>query len=160
MLVEGGEQILPAKFGANANQSTLTIPKGDIGISVQLTDYARVAGFVQPGSHVAIFVCAKPPRKMGKAQIDATSCQGVRVLLSDVEVIGVGDTSILSTTTTNNSGAQSTEQVPTTILTIGVSQKDAERVILADTNGDLTFALMTDGSKIGADSGTYVSKLF
>src|SRR5262249_23114788 len=152
---------LPAKFGANANQSTLTIPKSMVGISVQLSDYARVAGFVEPGSRVAIFACALPTKKLGKPESDPGTCKGVRLLLSNVEVIGVGDTSILTTTTTSGSGAQqTTDQVPTTILTIAVDQRGAEKTILADANGDLTFALMTDSSDIKATSGTWVDHIF
>jgi pilus assembly protein CpaB len=155
-----GEQILPAKFGANANQSTLTIPKGMFGISVQLSDSDRVAGFVQPGSHVAIFVCAKTAKK-GKAQIEDGTCKGVRMLLSDVEVIGVGDTSILQTTSTDSTGTQQTDQVPTTILTIAVSQGDVQRVKLADANGDLSFALMTESTEADkANPGTYSYNVF
>ena len=39
----------------------LTIPKGMIAISVSLTDTARVAGFVNPGTQVAIFLNGTDP---------------------------------------------------------------------------------------------------
>ena len=54
-----GEQIVTDKFGgaeAVDVPSALQIPKGKLAISVNLTDTARVAGFVNPGSEVAIFV--------------------------------------------------------------------------------------------------------
>ena len=51
-----GEQIISSKFGGAAESSALPIKEGDMAISVNLTDPARVAGFVNPGSEVAIFV--------------------------------------------------------------------------------------------------------
>ena len=51
--------------------------------------------------------------------------------MADVEVIGVGTTTLLSTTTTDETGAQTTEEIPKTILTLSLDQKDAEKVILA-----------------------------
>ena len=43
----------------------LTIPKGKIAISVNLSDPARVAGFVNPGDKVAIFLTGT--RRRGRA---------------------------------------------------------------------------------------------
>ena len=40
----------------------LTIPKGKIAISINLTDPARVAGFVNPGDKVAIFLTGRRHR--------------------------------------------------------------------------------------------------
>ena len=52
-----GEQIVADKFGAGAAAgSALPIPDDKMAISVNLTDPSRVAGFVDPGSEVAIFV--------------------------------------------------------------------------------------------------------
>ena len=48
-----GEQIIPAKFGGAAQGQSLAIPEGMQAISVELTDSARVSGFVNPGSEVA-----------------------------------------------------------------------------------------------------------
>jgi pilus assembly protein CpaB len=148
-----GEQLLPAKFGANANSSNLTIPKEKLGFSFQLTDYDRVAGFVQPGSHVAIFVCTTNPK--AAADESDLACAGVRLLLADVEVIAAGSTSLITKTTTDETGAQTTEEIPKAILTLALSQKDAEKAILADRNGDLTFGLMTDDSVVAPSNGTF-----
>ncbi len=49
------EQITTTKFGAPGEQDQLTMEQGQIAISVTLTDTGRVAGFVAPGSEVAIF---------------------------------------------------------------------------------------------------------
>ncbi len=53
-----GEQLIPEKFGGATEvqtEASLPIPEGNMAISVNLTDTARVAGFVNPGSEVAIF---------------------------------------------------------------------------------------------------------
>jgi pilus assembly protein CpaB len=156
-----GEQILPEKFGSTAAPTdTLAIPKGKMAISVQLTDYDRVAGFVEPGSHVAIFVCTTGPGSKPKGEIPSDSCQGVRLLLPDVEILGAGDTSLMTTTTTDESGTQTSEQLPKTILTLAVTQADAQKTIFADRNQDLTFALITDDSNVKPNSGTYANNVW
>jgi len=157
-----GEQIVSAKFGATANQSALTIPKSDLAISVEFNDPDRVAGFVQPGSRVAIFVCVKKANQTEKQKEEMSdyTCQGIKLLLADVEVIGVGTTTLLSTTTTDETGAQTTEEIPKTILTLALTQENAERVILAKKNGDLTLGLMSADSKVAPTPGTYVDTVF
>jgi pilus assembly protein CpaB len=156
-----GEQILPEKFGTTATPSdTLSLPKGKLAISVQLTDYDRVAGFVQPGSHVAVFVCITGPAANTKGEVPNDSCQGVRLLLPDVEVLAAGATSLTTTTTTDESGNQTSEQLPKTILTIAVTQAEAQKTIFADRNQDLTFALINDESKVKPNSGTYANNVW
>ena len=53
-----GEQVVADKFGNNVAEaiSPLGIPEGKMAISVNLTDPDRVAGFVNPGSELSIFV--------------------------------------------------------------------------------------------------------
>jgi pilus assembly protein CpaB len=41
-----------------------------------------------------------------------------------------------------------TEEVPTTILTIAVTQEEAERLIHADRTAELTFALLTEDTDV------------
>jgi len=147
-----GEQIISSKFAATAaSTSTLTIPKGDIAISVNLTDTARVAGFVNPGDKVAIFLNAS-----GGAGLGSFS----RLLLPNVEVIAVGTTTVVSTTKTDSTGAQTTEQLPRTLFTLGVTQAQAQKIMFAVSNGELAFALQNPDSKINPDSGANAANLF
>ena len=147
-----GEQVISSKFATSvASTNALTIPKGDIAISVNLTDTARVAGFVNPGDKVAIFLNASGGAGLGSF---------TRVLLSDIEVIAVGTTTVVSTTTTDPSGAQTTEQLPRTLFTLGVSQTNAQKILFAVGNGELAFGLLNDDSKINPDSGANTSNLF
>jgi len=134
-----GEQIIPEKFGSQAEGNSLPIPDDKVAVSVSLSDPARVAGFVTTSSEVAIFVSGT----------DLDSGKPVtQLLLKRVPVIGVGSTSVTSTTTTDESGAQTTEQLPSTLLTLAVSAEEAQKIIYASANGSLSFALLTDDSKV------------
>ncbi len=151
-----GEQVIAAKFGATAASSTgLTIPKNKVAVSIELTDPARVAGFVTPGSHVAVFVSLDPSTGGSASQLQFT-----RIVVPDVEVIGVGQTTVLSTTTTDTTGGQTTAEIPKTILTLAVDQKDADKVIFASVNGEIAVGLVPDNTKVSADPGVTLSDLF
>jgi len=141
-----GQQIIGQQFGKPGSEDSLSIPAGKMAVSVELTDPARVAGFVNPGSWVAVFASADPEiyKPDGTTQ---KLPQYTRILLPKVQVIGVGDTTVTSRTTTSDNGQQTTEQIPRTILTLAVDQGEAERVIYAARNGDVSFALRTDKSK-------------
>ncbi|UUZ61858.1 RcpC/CpaB family pilus assembly protein [Nocardioides sp. B-3] len=76
-----------------------------------------------------------------------------RLLLPKVQVVGVGTTSVTSKTITTEAGDEVTEQVPRTILTVAVNQKDAEKLIFAARNGDVSFALLTKDSKVTDQPG-------
>lgn len=146
-----GEQIISDKFGATAvATSGLTIPKGMIAVSVNLTDTARVAGFVNPGTKVAIFLNGA----------DEAGQTYTRLLLADVEVIAVGSTTTTQKTTTTPEGTQTTEQLPRTLMTLALSQKDAEKVLFSQTNGELVFGLLTDESNVKAGPGVTTGTLF
>jgi len=141
-----GEQIVSDKFGAEAEASSaLAIPKGMLAISVTLTDPSRVAGFVNPGTKVAIFL---------------TSPTFTRLLLDEVAVIGVGSTTTTETTTTTEDGAQTVEQLPRTLMTLALEQEDAEKVLQGQVNGELAFGLLTDASDVALSPGTTSANLF
>ena len=150
--IYAGEQILSAKFGSLSDAETLVIPDDKLAVSVELTDPERVAGFVNPGSEVAIFMSADPvilkPDGSERKLAPVT-----RLLLPKVEVIGVGTTSVASKVTKTESGEEVTEQVPRTILTVAVSQKDAEKLIYASRNGDVSFALLSKNTQVSDQPG-------
>jgi pilus assembly protein CpaB len=147
-----GEQIIASKFGTTqASANTLTIPKGNIAVSINLTDTARVAGFVNPGDKVAIFMNSSGGAGLGSF---------TRLLLSDIEVIAVGTTTVVSTTKTDASGAQTTEQLPRTLFTLGVTQAQAQKILFASGNGELAFGLLNQDSKVAPDAGANADNLF
>jgi pilus assembly protein CpaB len=144
-----GEQLLGSKFGATGSSNGLAIPKGKIAMSVNLSDPARVAGFVNPGDKVAIFMTGS----------DAKG-SFTRLLLPNVQVIGAGTTTVVSTTTTDATGAQVAEQLPKTLLTLAVSQPDAEKVLFASSSGELAFGLLNTDSQVAPSQGVNSDNLF
>ncbi|WP_432479805.1 Flp pilus assembly protein CpaB [Nocardioides sp. GXQ0305] len=146
-----GEQIIESKFDQEVEaEPALSIPKGTVAVSVNLTDPARVSGFVNPGTKVTIFYTGVP-----------TDGDGIsRMLLEEVQVIGVGSTSTTQKTTTNAEGEQTTEELPKTLMTIAVDKRDAEKVLYGAANGELAFGLLTDESDVEPGPGITGNTLF
>jgi pilus assembly protein CpaB len=148
-----GEQVLAAKFGTQGSTSALPITKGKLAVSLQLADPQRVAGFVQPGSNVAVFATVTAGGASGStgatAQQDST-----RLVLPRALVIAVGPTTAVPTqgTQVSNSG------VATAIITLALNQRDAEKVILAQTVGDLYLGLLTPASRVGPNGAAVTAQ--
>jgi pilus assembly protein CpaB len=151
-----GEQIISVKWGTSAApQSNLQIPDTNMAISVNLTDPARVAGFVSPGSQVAIFLTGHQQSDQGAADAGFA-----RLLLERVTVLGVGSTTPVSTTTTDETGQSTTEQLPRTLMTLSVDQHDAEKILYAQSTGELAFGLLTDKSAVAPGPPMTFANLF
>ena len=147
-----GEQIIAAKFGQSAAvQTSLQIPDGDMAGAIQLTDTGRVAGFVDPGAQVAIFWTGTDP---------ASGASSTRLLMDRATVLAVGSTTPVSTTTTDPTGASTTEQLPRTLITLALNQKQYEQITFAATTGELSFGLLTDKSTVNAGPGVDAASLF
>lgn len=162
-----GQQIIPSQFGNSVQSvaSALPIPKGMIAISVNLTDPDRVAGNIQNGSQVAIFVTGELTNATAGTGAAATGSgiQSTRLLLPKVTVLNIGSPVTTTSTTTDQKGNQTTEQLPRTLLTIAVTQQEAQKVIVASKALDLTFGLLTTDSKVqprAAGTSTQISSLF
>jgi pilus assembly protein CpaB len=161
-----GQQVIASQFGNTvaATASSLAIPKGMIAISVNLTDPDRVAGNIQPGATVAIFVTNAGGPEHPLPAVAASSGGGAgsetALLLPKVTVLNVGSPVPVSTTTTDTTGAQTTETLPKTLVTIAVNQKQAQKVILSSKNAVLTFGLLTGTSTINLGPGTTFANLF
>lgn len=157
-----GEQLIAKKFGSLGDTQSLVIPDDKMAVSVELTDFERVAGFVNPGNEVAVFATAMDPVALLPDNKEQKLGSVTRIVLTRVPVLGVGTTSVTSRTTESEDGA-TTEEVARTILTIAVTQDEAERLIQADRVTELNFALLTDDSKVengpGANLGTIFPEL-
>ena len=149
-----GQQILAQMFGNAQSASGLEVPKGQLAISVQLGDPERVAGFVVPGSRVAVFATLSAQTAVADG-VDVTAA-----LLPEVEVIGVGATTLTTQTTTTDEGESTTEEIPLAILTLAVDQQEAQQIINAQTAGSLYFALLGEGTKVRTGSATTTQNLF
>jgi pilus assembly protein CpaB len=151
--IYAGQQIIKPQFSKNSvntveAQSPLPIPKGDIAIAVNLEDPDRVAGNILDGSRVAIFVTD-------------TSNGETKLLLPDVTVLNVGSPVPTTSTTTDQSGTATTETLPRTLLTVAVSQSEAQKVVLGSKTEVLTFGLRTPVSKLSQHApGTHTQQLF
>jgi pilus assembly protein CpaB len=147
-----GEQIIEAKFGQPGSTSSLPIPKGKLAVSVQLADPARVAGFVSPGSEVAVFLTI--------ARTPGSGTEVTRVLLPKVQVIATGASTVVSTTTTTEGEAQ-TDELPKALLTLAVTQAEAQKVVYGSQHGQMYFGLLTDDSRVDtSDAGVNAENLF
>ncbi|WP_395694781.1 Flp pilus assembly protein CpaB [Nocardioides sp.] len=148
-----GEQLIGDKLGSSGDAAaTLPIPAGKMAVSVNLTDAARVSGFLEPGSEVSVFLNGTDP---------GTGQPFTRLLLPRVTVLGVGSTAPVSTTTTDDGGNQTVEELPRTLLTVAVDQGQAQKVLYASTNGELAFALLNGQSAVKAGStGVTAANLF
>jgi pilus assembly protein CpaB len=145
------EQITASKFGSPGEQDALTMPPGKFAITVQLSDTGRVAGFVSPGSKVALFLTGP---------IGPNTPDGTRLLLPEVQVIAVAQTTVTTATTTSVEGAATTESLPRALVTLAVDQTDAEKVLYGSTHGELSFGLLNDRSKVRPSVGTTLTNLF
>lgn len=146
-----GEVLLAAKFTdrEQARTGALAIPGNKLAVSVQLDDPQRVAGFVVPGSQVAVFDTAD-----SDSGTDGTTRTGV--ILPRVQVIAVGP----STLQANGSTGAGQQQTPTAILTVALTQGQAERLVLAQETGSLYLGLLSDRSDVSAGEGVTTDNLY
>ncbi len=160
------ESVQHERRQAAPTPSTLPIPKGMIAISVNLTDPDRVAGNIENGSQVAIFVTGELAPAGGAAAggaAGAAATTTTRLLLPKVTVLNVGSPQPPTTSTkTDPNGTQTTEQLPRTLLTLAVTQKEAQKVIVSSKALNLTFGLLTNTSVVhpGPGTSTLVASLF
>ncbi len=145
-----GQAILTQMFGAPGESNVLAIPKDELAIAVELGDPNRVAGFVAPGSEVAVFVTLD----------DAAGNPKTQLLLSRSTVIAVGPTTVSTVTTTQDTGDQNVEEISRAILTLALSQADSQKIIYAQSQGDLYFGLLNDSSQVRPAKATNSGNLF
>jgi len=143
-----GQQLLTGMFGATAaSSSSIAIPPGQIAVSFSFGDPQRVAGFVQPGSNIVIFLTSSL----------AGGKQTTRVLLPKVTVIAVGPTTI---TPPANPSQANPESQPRAMLTLALTQKQAQKLIFAQGSGSMYLGLLNDQSQIRPDSGANATNVF
>ena len=152
--VYSGQILLRQMFGSPTQAAGgLTLPEGTMAVSVQLGDPQRVAGFVSPGSEVAVFVTAPGLGPAGSGTSDEPSGQqsGTALLLERVPVVAVGPSTTSTATTTDQTGTTNTEAISTAILTLALDQEQAQRLIQSTSNGTLYFGLLNDKSVVSPD---------
>ena len=145
-----GQQILTQLFGDAAQTVTgIQIPKGMMAASYTFSDTGRVAGFVNAGSKVAVFLTSPAA---GQNQQPTT-----RLLLPSVQVLAVGATTI---TPPADPTQANPEAPPRATMTLAVDQKQLETLVFAQTQGELYLGLLNDQSVVKPDQGTNADNLF
>lgn len=168
--VFAGEVLLRAKFAdQTARTGALVIPKDKLAVSVELGDPQRVAGFVLPGSEVAVFVTVEKATGTARATatgVTATSAQVdvaagsddeyTRVLLPRASVIAVGP----ATLRPSEKDDDDEDAVAKAVLTLALSQADSERLVHGAQTGELYLGLLSTTSKTGPGAGVTNTTLF
>jgi pilus assembly protein CpaB len=135
--VFAGQVLLQQVFGTvQQSGGGLTLPEGTMGIAISLGDPERVAGFVKPGSEVALFTTA--------SGVGGVAEQQTTVLLPKVLVAAVGPTVVAQPA----EGSTNTEAIPTAIMTLALTQEEAQKVILASGTTQLYMGLLDDKSEV------------
>ncbi len=119
-----GEQLLAQRFTDDLadveSAVTLEIPQGMQGVALTLDDEERVGNFTRPGSRVAVYVSGVPG-------VDGA-------LFTEVLVIGVGSTTLAEQPGLDANG-NPLAATPSTVITLALSPKDADRLITARDSG-------------------------
>lgn len=148
------EQLITSKFGGADEVEaavTLPIPEGKLAISILVEDAARVGRFIRAGAEVAVI----------STLIDRTTQSPIvtRTLLGRVTVLAAGDTSAIA-----DAGSGDDEEGSDTaiqqLLTIAVTQRQAEQVRFAEKAGVISAALLNDASEVKPDKGVDSDNLF
>jgi pilus assembly protein CpaB len=155
--IRPGQVVLRPMFGAKVpTTSGLAIPKGKVAVSVELTTSGDVAGYVQPGSQIAVFDTfilmdgKDVPSGSSTSSGDKSDNWATKLLLPRVDVLAVSQAAPQSAKTglDNTNGSQQT-----LLVTVALDQTDAERLIHVAQTGKPYAALLSDTSTTGAAPG-------
>jgi pilus assembly protein CpaB len=149
----------------------LPLPKGDIGVTIQLCLGADVAGYVHPGSYIAVFDTFAPGAVVTYSctshQAPPKAAVQARIIVARVEVLSVTPvTSEVTTAAAGQLAAADLTNPASPVFSSGevfvtlaaTSQTMAENLVLITSAGDPTFGLLTTGSKAQHD-GPYNGNL-
>lgn len=157
--VFAGEVLLRAKFAdQTARTGALVIPKDKIAVSVELGDPQRVAGFVVPGSEVALFATVSQATSAAAGGQPGADSSLTRLLLPRASVIAVGPATLRPADSDEEEGEE--EPVARAVLTLALSQADAEKLVHATQTGELYMALLSTTSRTGPGGGVTNANLF
>ena len=78
-------------------------------------------------------------------------------------VAGIADeaaSALLAGGVAADGGGEAAEVLPRTLMTLSLDQAASERIIFAQSNGELSFGLLTEKSKISPGPGVTAANLF
>ena len=156
--VSPGQILLATNFASELPDVTpVSVPDGLMAIAISLGDVQRVGNFLRPGAEVVVF---NSYAGGGNADPDTGAVAGdltTRVLVDRALILGVGETA--SVAATNPDGTTATPAA-SSLITLGVDQTEAEKIILASQTGSLYFGLLGDGTEVIQSNGTTAGNLF
>ena len=146
--------------------SGLAIPPGQMALTVAFCLPEAVAGAVQAGSEVAVFdtvgnatISAQPGCSGSHGEITGTI--KTRVVLTRVQVLSVGTASSAGTASASTAsalaGGSSASSGGGTLVTLAVTQAQAEQLIQMTETGMPYLALLTSNSRTTSDAGHLLS---
>jgi len=145
-----GEQVVPVKFGAIEDveaAAVLPIPEGKIAISILVTDDGRVGRFIKAGADISV---------LSTLLDDSGHPVLTRVLLDRVTVLADGT----QTVQTDKGDEGTSDAALQRLVTVAVTQRQAERVRFAEKGGELSIALLNDASQVKDGPGITAQNLF
>lgn len=169
-----GEIVLAERFDDEvAVEGRLVVPEGKLAVTVELTDPAKVGQFLDVGSRITVFdtfnVQEADPSGTTPAgdrlQDRHEFTRATRVLLPDVEVLAVGQTTTKQTTADpalaeQPAGVTATTTQTVTLVTVAVDQAQAEKLVHGIHTGTLYFALRSGNIEVVVGEGTNDRQLF
>ena len=164
--LQPGEVLLPARFLATALAGTIDIPDDKVAVSLEVADPQRVAGFVRPGSEVAVFATyavtepATPPGVSAPVVKEAT-----QLLLPRATVVAIGPTAYRVHGKSDDVASEPADGEPTkakisALVTLAVSIDDAQKIAHITLTGRVTLGLLEADSRTAAGPATHNRSLF
>jgi pilus assembly protein CpaB len=120
-----------------------------MAVTVQTGAPEQVAGYVQPGSQIAIFLTYNVVERNG----GRTSIERTRILLPRVEVLAVGTYQSTQARPSSSSATGSSARTGSLMITVAVDQAEAERLIEGLSHGTLYLGLLTDSVDVKSGGG-------
>jgi pilus assembly protein CpaB len=153
--VQKRQLLLKGMFGpATKLSGGIAVPDKMMAVSVKFAVEEEVGGFIRPGSQIAVFGTFKLVDEQFKKQTGQENV-GTRLLLPRVEVLAVGAYGEDGVTSAQREEADlaSKPGSVTLLVTVAVTQADAEKLIHAVRGGELYLALLTDTSEVLPGAG-------
>jgi len=138
-----GEIVVASRFGALPDMTkTQVIPAGEIAITVSLTDPQRIAPLLTPQSHIVIFDTT--------GSETAGAARMTRILLTDVEVIAVGDVTAQPNPSPTAAPGSRPAGGASALVTVALSPADAQLMVHEIQAGNLLYGGLL-GSQVKVD---------
>lgn len=160
-----GSLVMEATFGAKSASAVVAIPRGKVAVAIELSDPARIAGLLMPGSEVAVFdTFTIAPGNIPSGEglgADPQDIHRTRLMIARATVLAIGEAAYKqgASSVTKVAASKSKSEVAA-VVTLAVTQVEAERLITVAQTGKPWFALLDGDSKVKPGPGTDTRQLF